>query len=62
MTIGDLFENKGYDKKKIIDNAYHDINYLIKNQKIEQIEATKPKKYRCYCGSCKLIECMIGSH
>ncbi len=44
--IGDLFEKKGYDKKKIIDNAYHDINYLIKNQKIEQIEGTKPKKYR----------------
>ncbi len=44
--IGDLFEKKGYDRKKIIENAYHDINYLIKNQKIEQIEGTKPKKYR----------------
>ncbi len=44
--IGDLLEKKGYDRKKIIDNAYHDINYLINNQRIEQIEGTKPKKYR----------------
>jgi hypothetical protein len=44
--IGDLFEKKGYDRKKVIDNAYNDINYLTKNQKIEHIEGTKPKKYR----------------
>ncbi len=44
--IGDLFEKKSYGRKKIIENAYHDIDYLIKNQKIEHIEGTKPKKYR----------------
>ncbi len=44
--IGDLFEKRGYNRKKIIDNSYHDIDNLVKNQKIEYIEGTKPKKYR----------------
>jgi len=44
--IGDLFEKDGYDRKKIIDNAYHDIYDLIDKNKIIYIEGTKPKKYR----------------
>lgn len=44
--IGDLFEKDGYDRKKIIDNAYHDIYNLIDRNKIIYIEDTKPKKYR----------------
>ena len=44
--IGDLFEKDGYDRKKIIDNSYHDINDLIDKNKIIYIEGTKPKKYK----------------
>ena len=44
--IGDLFEKDGYDRKKIMANAYHDIDNLIDKNKIISIEATKPKKYR----------------
>ena len=45
-NIGDLFEKDGYNKKKIIDNAYHDIDNLMDKNKIIYIEGTKPKKYR----------------
>ncbi len=44
--IGDLFEKDGYDRKKIIDNAYHDIDNLIDKNMIIHIEGTKPKKYK----------------
>ncbi len=44
--IGDLFEKEGYDRKKIIENAYHDIDNLIDKNKIIYSEGTKPKKYR----------------
>ena len=44
--IGDLFEKDGYDRKKIIDNAYHDIDDLTDKNKIIYIEGTKPKKYK----------------
>ena len=44
--IGDLFEKEGYDRKKIIENAYHDIYNLIEKNKIIYLEGTKPKKYR----------------
>ena len=44
--LGDLFEKEGYDRKKIIDNAYHDIDNLIEKNKIIYIEGTKPKKYK----------------
>lgn len=44
--IGDLFEKDGYDRKKIIENAYHDIDNLINKNKIIYIEGTKPKKYK----------------
>ncbi len=44
--IGDLFEKEGYNRKKIVDNAYHDIIDLLKKNKIISIESTKPKKYR----------------
>jgi hypothetical protein len=44
--IGDLFEKEGYDKKKILENAYHDIQNLIKQNKIIYLEGTKPKKYK----------------
>ena len=44
--IGDLFEKEGYDKKKIRENAYHDIDNLIDKNKIIYSEGTKPKKYR----------------
>jgi len=45
-NIGDLFEKDGYNKKKIIENAYHDIDNLMDKNKIIYIEGTKPKKYR----------------
>ncbi|OGH05859.1 MAG: hypothetical protein A2W22_05395 [Candidatus Levybacteria bacterium RBG_16_35_11] len=44
--IGDLFEKEGYDKKKIRENAYHDIDNLIEKNKIIYLDGTKPKKYR----------------
>ncbi len=44
--IGDLFEKEGYNKKKIINNAHHDINNLMDKNKISYIEGTIPKKYR----------------
>ncbi len=44
--IGDLFEKDGYNRKKIIDNAYHDIDNLIDKNKIIHMEGTKPKKYK----------------
>ena len=44
--IGDLFEKEGYDRKKIIENAYHDIYNLIEKNKIIYLEGTKPKKYK----------------
>ena len=45
-SIGDLFEKEGYDKKKIIENAYHDIHSLMDKNKIIYLEGTKPKKYK----------------
>lgn len=44
--IGELFEKEGYDRKKIMDNAYHDIYNLIKKNKIIYLDGTKPKKYK----------------
>jgi hypothetical protein len=44
--IGELFEKEGYDKKKIMENAYHDIYNLIKKNKIIYLEGTKPKTYK----------------
>ncbi len=44
--IGDLFEKGGYNRKKIVSNAYHDINNLLNKNKIIYLEGTKPKKYR----------------
>lgn len=44
--IGDLFKKEGYDRKKIIENAYHDIDNLIEKNKIIYLEGTKPKKYK----------------
>lgn len=44
--IGDLFEKDGYNRKKITDNSYHDIDNLIDKNKIIFIEGTKPKKYK----------------
>ncbi|MCE8422620.1 MAG: hypothetical protein J5U17_07770 [Candidatus Methanoperedens sp.] len=44
--IGDLFEKEGFDRKKIIENAYHDIYNMIEKNKINYLEGTKPKKYR----------------
>lgn len=43
--IGELFAKEGYDKKKIGENAYHDIYNLIEKNKIIYFENTKPKKY-----------------
>ncbi len=43
--IGDLFEKDGYDRKKIMRNAYHDINDLLEKNRIYYIDGTKPKKY-----------------
>jgi hypothetical protein len=44
--IGDLFEKESYDRKKIMENVYHDIYDLIEKNKIIYLEGTKPKKYR----------------
>lgn len=44
--IGDLFEKEGHDRKKIMRNAYHDIDKLLDKNKIIYIEGTKPKKYK----------------
>jgi len=44
--IGDLFEKEGYDRKKINENAYHDIYNMIEKNKIIYLDGTKPKKYR----------------
>ena len=44
--IGDLFAKEGYERKKIIENAYHDIYNLIEKNKIIYLEGTKPKKYK----------------
>jgi hypothetical protein len=44
--IGDLFEKEGFDRKKILENAYHDIYNMIKKNKIIYVEGTKPKKYK----------------
>lgn len=44
--LGNLFEKEGYDRKKIIENAYHDIDNLIEKNKIIYLDGTKPKKYR----------------
>jgi hypothetical protein len=44
--IGDLFEKDGYNRKKIMANAYHDIDNLIDKNKIIYMESTKPKKYK----------------
>jgi hypothetical protein len=44
--IGELFEKEGYDRKKIIENAYHDIYNMIDKNKIIYLEGTKPKKYK----------------
>ena len=44
--IGELFEKEGYDKKKILENAYHDIYGMIKKNKIIYLEGTKPKTYK----------------
>ena len=45
-NIVELFEKEGYDKKKINENAYHDIDNLIEKNKIFYLENTKPKRYR----------------
>ncbi len=50
--IGELFATKPdindrvYDRRKIIDNAYHDIKDLLEYNKIELIPNSTPKKYR----------------
>jgi hypothetical protein len=44
--IGELFEKEGYDNKKIMENAYHDIYNMIKKNKIIYLEGTKPKTYK----------------
>jgi hypothetical protein len=44
--IGDLFEKEGHDRKKIMRNAYHDIDALLEKNKISYMDGTKPKKYR----------------
>ncbi len=44
--IGDVFKKEGYDRKKIIENAYHDIDNLIEKNKIMYLDGTKPKKYK----------------
>jgi hypothetical protein len=46
VDIGDLFEKEGYDRKKIIENAYHDIYNLIDKNKIIHLKDTRPKKYK----------------
>ena len=44
--IADLFEKEGFDRKKIMENAYHDIYSLIEKNKIISIDGTRPKKYK----------------
>ncbi|MFZ3169025.1 MAG: hypothetical protein WA130_15540 [Candidatus Methanoperedens sp.] len=44
--IADLFEKEGYDRKNIMENAYHDIYNLVEKNKIISVEGTRPKKYR----------------
>jgi len=44
--IVEMFGKEGYDKKKINENAYHDINNMMEKNKIFYLEGTKPKKYR----------------
>jgi hypothetical protein len=44
--IIDLFEKEGYEKKKILSNAYHDIDNLIEKNKILYMDGTRPKKYK----------------
>lgn len=44
--IADLFEKEGYDRKKIIENAYHDIDNMVENNKIIYLDGTRPKKYK----------------
>jgi hypothetical protein len=44
--IADLFEKEGYDRKKIMENAYHDIYSMIEKSKIIPLEGKKPKKYK----------------
>ncbi len=44
--IADLFEKEGYDRKKIMENAYHDIYSMIEKTKILSMDGTRPKKYR----------------
>jgi hypothetical protein len=44
--IGDLFEKDGYNRKKIMANAHHNIDNLIDKNKIVYMEGTKPKKYK----------------
>jgi hypothetical protein len=44
--IGELFGKEGYDKKKIMENAYHDIYSMIEKNKIIYLDGTRPKKYK----------------
>ncbi len=44
--IYDFFEKEGYNRKKILENAYHDIYNMIKKNKVIYLEGSKPKKYR----------------
>lgn len=44
--IADLFEKEGYDRKKIMENAYHDIYSMIEKNKILYMDGTRPKKYK----------------
>lgn len=44
--IADLFEKEGFDRKKIMENSYHDIYKMIEKNKIIDIEGTRPKKYK----------------
>lgn len=44
--IADLFEKEGFDRKKIMENAYHDIYSMIEKTKILYMDGTRPKKYK----------------
>jgi len=44
--IADLFEKEGYNRKKIMENAYHDIYSMIEKTKILYMDGTRPKKYK----------------
>jgi hypothetical protein len=44
--IGELFEKDGYDRKKIMANAYHDIDNLIDKNKIIYIEGANQSGIR----------------